>query len=126
MSGVVIDRRREAGNDEGDAGFLDRIDMLVMAEWDRRRRGKTLRQLHADYAARTEFLALLGDLLMIRDATGGLAPLPSRLEMEQLLRAVRQEQGGEPEPECPPVDWLEEEWPAPTALTGDRVPSTCS
>jgi hypothetical protein len=91
VTGAWVDRRQEAGADEGDGAFLDRIDALVMAEWDRRRRADRLQRLCDDYAVRTEFLSTLQDLITIREASGCIAQLPSRWELELLLNAIRQE-----------------------------------
>lgn len=127
VKGAWIDRRREGWDVENDAAFLERVDMLVMAEWDRRRQGGNLRQLAADYAVRAEFLLLLQDLLMVRGATGGLAPLPSRSELALLLTAVREARGEErvEDPELIPADDLGEEWDLPINVTTDTAPSTC-
>jgi hypothetical protein len=69
--------------------------MLVMAEWDRRRRANHLQRLCDDYAVRAEFLSTLQDLIAIREATGCVALLPSRRELELLLHAIRNEHFGQ-------------------------------
>ena len=115
MQGVWIDRTREAWEDECDGAFLDRIDMLVMAEWDRRRRANHLQRLCDDYAVRVEFLLTLQDLIAIREATGCIAALPSRRELELLLNAIRHEHLGQPdqEQELIPAGLTEDEWDLP-------------
>ncbi len=127
MRGAWLDRRRTGWEEESDAAFLERVDVLVMAEWDRRRQGSNLGRLLADYAVRTEFLSLLQDLMMVRQATGGLATLPSRSEMELLLIAVREARGEErvEDRELAAADGLAEEWELPVDVTADTAPSTC-
>jgi hypothetical protein len=127
VRGAWVDRRREGWEDESDAAFLERVDVLVMAEWDQRRRASNLRQLLADYSVRTEFLSVLQDLMTVRDATGGITPLPSRRDMELLLTAVRQARGEErrEEREGAPADGLDEEWDTTADITAGTTPSTC-
>lgn len=113
MNGVWIDRPRQAWEDEGDGAFLERLDLLVMAEWSGRRREEKLQRLRDDYAVRAEFLLILQDLLAIRRATGCIAQLPNRPELEMLLRAVRTEQL-EPRPHEPAEAKLAEDgWELP-------------
>jgi hypothetical protein len=110
-----VDRRREAGAEECDGAFLDRIDALVMAEWDRRRRAGHVQRLCDDYGVRAEFLSTLQDLIAIREATGCIAQLPSRWELELLLNAIRQEQLGDryQERELAAAGLAEEGWELP-------------
>jgi hypothetical protein len=122
-----VDRRREGWEQESDAAFLERVNMLVMAEWDQRRRAGHLQQLLADYAVRTEFLSVLQDMLALREATGGTPPLPSCRDMELLLAAVRQARGEERFEECEAAvaDGFDEVWEPAVDVTTDRAPSTC-
>jgi hypothetical protein len=122
-----VDRRREGWEQESDAAFLERVNMLVMAEWDQRRRAGHLQQLLADYAVRTEFLSVLQDMVTLREATGEVTPLPSWRDMELLLTAVRQARGEERFEECEATadDALDEAWEPAVDVTTGISPSTC-
>jgi hypothetical protein len=127
VKGVWVDRRREGWEDESDAAFLERVDVLVMAEWDQRRRDANLHQLSADYGVRSEFLSVVEDMMRVREVTGGITPLPSRCELELLLTAVRQSRGEErfEDTVLMPVDDLDDVSEPSLQVTADTAPSTC-
>src|SRR5947209_1146357 len=101
MNGVCWDRREEAWDDETDEAFLERMDVLVMAEWCRTRRQENLRRLRDDYTIRTEFLSILQEWLAIHPATGACAARPTREELRLRLIAIRQKYFGQEDPQQP-------------------------
>ncbi len=115
MNGVRGDRREEAWDNETDEAFLERIDVLVMAEWSRTRRQENLHRLRDDYLIRAEFLSILQEWLATHPATGTSTALPAREELRLRLIAVRQKHLGQESspPSLTETDLISDGWELP-------------